>query len=80
VKLLWALAIISFGTPGMFFAWLAIKESRYLYYDNGRYFDGIVVHHLDAVLAYGLLAALLVFLALLCVFFLIKRIVRDRKN
>jgi hypothetical protein len=80
MKAILSLATFFFGIPGMLFAWLAIDESRYPYYDIGRYFDGVVVHHQDSVLAYGLLAVLFLFPALLCVFFLIKRIVRDRKN
>jgi hypothetical protein len=56
-------------TGNVFCRWLAIEKSRYPYYDNGRYFDGIVAHHQDSVLGYGLLAAVFLFFAPLCVFF-----------
>jgi hypothetical protein len=80
MKVLLGLATFFTGTPGLFFAWLAIEASRYPYSENGRYFDGMVVHHQDSVLGYGLLAAVFLFSALIGLYFLLKRIARDRKN
>jgi hypothetical protein len=80
MKVVLSLATFFLGMPGLFFTWLAIEASRYPYFKNGRYFDGTVVHHQDSVLVYGLLAAVFLFLTLISIFFLLKRIIRDQKN
>lgn len=53
-----AVAVVSAGLAAVLSA-LAITKAGMPYNEQGRYFDGEVVHHADAVLVFGGLAGVL---------------------
>jgi hypothetical protein len=61
-----SLATAIFAISALFCTFITVNTARLPFNSEGRYFDGIVVHHDDAILAYGL-AALVMWL-LTCLF------------
>jgi hypothetical protein len=80
MKILLAIAAFFTTLPTLSFVWSAIDESRYPYEENGRFFDGMTVHHQDSVLGYGLAATAFLVITLVFLYFLRKLVLHDRKN